>query len=499
VYCPLKCPALSYRKQSLLCATGVLLVLLCLQALVCPDIGSFTTFESTALHDVDADAGLPGSIRMVDISFRTSFFVLSWGLRLVMGIPLGVLLVAVIVYASELPLPQERGHYMAYLPLAYLAGTWLALLITLLLHHHVNVSAFSFLANSLSWKPENLSHYSLAIRILGNEWRWHLLVPFLSCVVLLVGFNSSTNWLILTPESPYWLLANDSTTMPTTALVSASSKKRFLTTKQPPQVTNTRVSSASTRCNVDTHTTMDAYTALLLIRGGGKTPTALREVSLEFSNMYRALAQDAVSEQSWRDLCLGTSDISLRYRLLLLWILVAVQVFLGPFLLFEMSRWFSLLLLDKDPYLGGDDDEMGGDKYVHDYQVCQVMLLQIIMFEIDRLNREFSSYELHLILCRFTFLCCLAFSLFLLAKLISFGHLSVRRASGLLCAAVGHGWGVRRQGLLGSSGASLGLQVKSVPRWPVPLDYYYCVCVCVCVCVCLCGCVVVWLCVTPCF
>ena len=288
---------------------------------------------------------------------------MSWGLRFVLGIPLGVLLVTAILYTSELPLPQERGYYMAYLPLAYMAGIWLALLITLVLHHHVDTNdIFSFLPHPLSWKKEQLSAYSLALHILGNEWRWHLVVPFLCCVALLLGFATATNWLILTPESPYWLLANDSTTMPTTSLTSASTKKKFLTTK-PPLVTETDISISSSKRN-PVETSMDAFTSLLLIRGGGKTPVALREVSLEFANLYRALAQDAVSEQSWRDLCMGTTDISQRYRLLLLWLLMGVQVFLGPFLLFKMSRWFSLLLLGRDPYVGGDDDDSGESKFI---------------------------------------------------------------------------------------------------------------------------------------
>lgn len=334
-------------------------------------MGSFTIFSLSPVHKEGAStvhfrAGTsPHSSditgRIVDISFRTSFYVLSWGLRFLLGLPLGVLLVTAILYASELPLPQERGRYMATLPLAYLFGTWLALVVTLVLHHHVDMNdAFSFLRQPLSWKKEKLSAYSLAINILGNEWRWHLLIPIMCCVAMLVGFRSATDWLILTPESPYWLLANDSTTMPTKSLISTSSKKK----------TSAKIMSIGGGVSaVPTETSMDAFTSLLFIRGGGKSPTALRDVHVEFANMYRALAQDAVSDQSWRDLCLGASDISLRYRLLLLWILIAVQVMLGPYLLFEMSTWFSLLLLGRDPYLGGDDDDSDESRFVH-YEVC---------------------------------------------------------------------------------------------------------------------------------
>lgn len=361
-----------HRKQTILLALACLLVVLCVQVLATPDMG-FTHFTDSPLsrnrHESESQSQSSeeqqytphdSTPRVVDISFNSSFYVLSWGLRFVLGIPLGILLVTAILYTSELPLPQERGYYMAYLPLAYLAGIWLALLITLVLHHHMDTNdTFAFLSQSLSFKKEQSSEFSLAIHILGNEWRWHLVIPFLCCVALLVGFQSVTNWLILSPESPYWLLANDSTTIPSTSLTSTSTKKKIQTqtTRRPPMADASRKPTAET--------SMDAFTSLLLIRGGGKTPLALREVSLEFANMYRALAQDAVSEQSWRDLCLGTSDISQRYRLLLLWLLMAVQVFLGPFLLFKMSRWFSLLLLGRDPYmLGGDDDDS------RHYQVC---------------------------------------------------------------------------------------------------------------------------------
>jgi hypothetical protein len=325
--------------------------LLGVQVFVTPDMGTFSIFDMSPSSQLVGEDNLQEDI--VNISFSTSFYVISWGLRCLLGVPLGILLVTAILYAAELPLPQERGSYMAYLPLAYLVGTWLALLMTLSLHDHVDASGFSFLVDPFSGKKADYCEYRRAIQILGNEWRWHLLFPFLSCVVVLVGFETVTNWLILTPESPCWLLAHDSTTMTTSKITSASSKKKFATSKIPQSNT----------------TRMDAFSSLLLLRGGGKSPTAMREVSLEFSNMYRALAQDAVSDQSWRDLCLGTTDISLRYRLLLICILLVAQVFLGPHLLFEMSRRFSLLILGKDPFIGGDDDENDQEKFVHDYKV----------------------------------------------------------------------------------------------------------------------------------
>ena len=341
------------RRQTLLCGAVSLLVLLCLHLVVSPDMDTFSEFTVVyPISDHTSTTNVPPKNIVVDVSFSTMFYVLSWALRFVMGIPLGVILVTSILYASELPLPQSRGYYMSYLSLAHLAGVWSSLLITLIFHHHSDVSTFSILPHKSDWKTAKFELYSQAIHAVGNEWRWHIVIPLLCTIIVLIGFQSRTNWLILTPESPYWLLANDRTTLPTSSIASKSKEKHK----------SAESSDTSNKFFMDP--TMDAQAALYLIRGGGKTSSAMREVTVEFSNMYRALAQDAVANQSWQDLCLGTSDISLRYRLLLVWILMSVQVLSGPFLFFELMRWFSLLLFGRDPYLAGDDDEIAEGRYV---------------------------------------------------------------------------------------------------------------------------------------